>query len=120
MDCVPFPKIFERLGNQSGGEGFALAAREMNLRDGRSANSCFCTAIQSAYPLLTQEEKTVLLSLGEGLGTCDHNTQCRLIESVIRELAVKRKLAEEFAAKNGKLYRGLGITGGLFLILLLI
>ena len=116
----PLPEIFEKLGNQPDGEGFALAAKEINLRDGRSAKECFFFAIENSYPLLTNEDKLVLLSLGEGLGACDNATQCRLIESVIEELAVKRRAAQEFAMKNGRLYQGLGITGGLFLILLLI
>ncbi|MBE7042769.1 MAG: hypothetical protein E7399_04655 [Ruminococcaceae bacterium] len=116
----PLPQIFEKLGSQPGGEGFFLAAQEMSLKDGRTAKSCFCSAIETSYPLLHQEDKEPVLSLGEGLGTCDHDTQCRLIESAIKELSEKRRLAEEYAAKNGKLYQGLGITGGLFLILILI
>ncbi len=116
----PLPEIFERLGNQSGGEGFALTAQEMKLRDGRSARSCFHLAINASYPLLNQEDKEALLSLGEGLGACDNTTQCRLIESVIRQLEVRQQDAREFAVKNGRLYQGLGLTGGLFLILLLI
>ncbi len=116
----PLPQIFERLGNHPGGEGFALAAHQMNLRDGRSAKSCFCSAIEASYPLLHSEDKETLLSLGEGLGACDHHTQCRLIESVICELEARQQTAREFAAKNGKLYQGLGLTGGLFLILLLL
>ncbi len=116
----PLPDIFERLGKQSGGEGFALTAQEMKLRDGRSARSCFHSAINASYPLLSQEDKETLLALGEGLGACDNSTQCRLIESVIRRLEVRQQSAREFAVKNGRLYQGLGLTGGLFFILLLI
>lgn len=116
----PLPQIFERLGNQAGGEGFALTAQEMMLRDGRSAKQCFCDSIKKCYPLLNQEDKETLLALGDGLGACDNHTQCRLIESVIRQLEGRQKTAREFALKNGKLYQGLGLTGGLFLILLLI
>lgn len=116
----PLPDIFERLGNQPGGEGFALTAQEMKLRDGRSAGNCFYSAIEASYPLLSQEDKETLLALGEGLGACDNATQCRLIESVIRQLEVRQQSAREFAVKNGRLYQGLGLTGGLFFILLLI
>lgn len=114
----PLSEIFETLGKQEGGEGFAVAAQEMSLRDGRSAKECFHSAIESAYPFLETEDKNVLLSLGEGLGICDCATQCRIIESVTAAITEQRKRTEEFAFKTIKLYRGLSIAGGFFLILL--
>lgn len=114
----PLGEIFESLGKEDGGEVFLFAFQEMERRDGRSARDCFCSAVNTAYPLLTKEDTAVLLSLGEGLGVSDNQTQCRLIESVMAELTARRKQAQEYAAKNSKLYQGLSITGGLFLILL--
>ena len=116
----PLPELFERLGRLEGGLGFARAAQEMSLRDGRGAGDCFCSGFQEAYSVLTEEDLSVLLTLGEGLGACDGETQCRRIESVRERLQVQQKIAQDTAAKNTKLYQGLGLLGGLFLILLLL
>lgn len=116
----PLPQVFESLGGQAGGEGFARAAEQMNRRDGRSARDCFYAGAQGAYPALTEEDAAILLALGDGLGTCDGDTQCRQIEAVRERLALQRQTAREAAVKNTRLYQGLGLLGGLFLILLLV
>ena len=116
----PLSETFRRLGTHPGGEVFSLTADSLDLRDGRTAEECFCDAVTESYPFLSNQDKELLCTLGEGLGICDHETQWRIIESVIHNFELREQHAKEIARKNGKLYRGLGLAGGLFLILLLI
>lgn len=116
----PLPQLFERLGRMEGGAGFAAASREMELRDGRGAGECFCAGMKEGYPDLPGEDLCVLLTLGEGLGVCDGETQCRQIDAVRERLGVQCEKARETAMKNTRLYQGLGLLGGLFFILLLL
>ena len=116
----PLSETFRRLGTHPGGEAFSLTADLLDLRDGRSAEECFQESVKKSYPFLLSQDKELLCTLGEGLGICDHDTQWRMIESVIHNFEIREQFAKESAQKNSKLYRGLGLAGGLFLILLLI
>ena len=69
---------------------------------------------------LTQEEKDAFFCIGEYLGYMDLEMQMRqlsLYEKNLEEEILKRK--EEVSGKK-KLYRGLGILGGLLLAVLLV
>ncbi len=114
----PLPVLLERMGERPSGGGFQAAAKELAKRDGRSAGECFRAGVGGSYPELTNEDRQVLLALGEGLGNCDRETQCRQIEAVQDRLRTQQLAARERRAKNTRLYWGLGILGGLFLVLL--
>lgn len=69
---------------------------------------------------LTENDIQQLSSMGARLGYLDRKMQLRTMELYLEEVARERKLAEEEYRQKAKVYRCLGILGGMFLILLLI
>ena len=77
-----------------------------------------CTALGSTY--LTQEDIHNLLALGKALGNIDADVQLNSIDmaiSVIDDTVARLNIE---TAKNGKMYRGLGILSGLMIVVVLL
>ena len=69
---------------------------------------------------LHQEEWDILLSLGEVLGKTDKAGQKSYIELVRMKFDLQEKKAESDRTQKEKLYKSLGVLGGLATVLVLI
>ncbi|MDD4296149.1 MAG: stage III sporulation protein AB [Ruminiclostridium sp.] len=70
--------------------------------------------------VLDQEEWELLLSLGDVLGKTDKAGQKSYIELVRDKFCLQEKKAENDRAQKEKLYKSLGVLGGLATVLVLI
>lgn len=69
---------------------------------------------------LEYEEWSLLNQIGEVLGKTDRASQSSFIIMMREKFAVQEKKAEEDRARKEKLYKNLGILGGLAIVLVLI
>lgn len=69
---------------------------------------------------LQSEDKEILLSLGNNLGTYDIQNQTESIKMITSQLEVQEKNAEEEIKKSSKMYKSLGVLGGLAISIVLI
>lgn len=76
-------------------------------------------AFRREWPL-HGEEWNLLLSVGEALGKTDKQSQSSFIRMMRDKFSLQEKKAEEERRGKEKLYKNLGVLGGLALILVLI
>lgn len=69
---------------------------------------------------LDQEDRVLLEQLGPVLGRYDGDSQCQAVDKALAGLARQQAQAEENRRRLGRVYGVLGVTGGLFLAILLI
>jgi len=67
-----------------------------------------------------QEDWILLSQVGEVLGKTDRANQSSFIKMMREKFSVQEKKAEEDRARKEKLYKNLGILGGLAIVLVLI
>jgi len=88
-----------------------------------------CTASQAwdravteniAGTALNEEDKEILLSFGKMLGNSGLEGQIKNIRLTIKQLEVQEKKAEAVRLKNERMYRSLGVLGGLAIVLVFI
>lgn len=69
---------------------------------------------------IEQEEWSLLGQIGEVLGKTDRASQSAFIKMMYEKYAVQEKKAEQQRVLNEKLYRNLGVFGGIAIVLVLI
>lgn len=99
----------------------AGAAAQIRLRDGRTLSKIFmdCAGETLSESGLTGEDIERLGRLGGRLGYLDREMQLKLLHRYAAELAGEREQAEEEYRRQAKVYRCLGVMGGLFFAVLL-
>lgn len=116
----PIPQIFEELGNKEKSnisQIFQIASRKMKEL---SAGQAWIEAITTENTNLKKEDIEVLKGLSNLLGKVDLEGQIREIELVDNFLNKQIEKAEEECKKSEKLYKALGITVGLAMVIILI
>lgn len=116
----PIPEIFREIGKQTKqniGEIFEKAGTYMQ---NFSAGEAWEKAVQTSQTNLTNEDIHVLLMLSKMLGQTDIEGQISQIEITENFLEKQIKEAQQEKNKNEKLYRKLGTTIGLVIIIILI
>lgn len=116
----PIPEIFREIANNAKeniGQIFKEAGK--NMQD-FSAGEAWENAIQTSETNLTDEDKHVLLMLSKMLGQTDVEGQISQIEITENFLEKQIKEAQQEKDKNEKLYRKLGTTIGLAIVIILI
>jgi len=116
----PIPDIFQEIGTKFScnvSNIFIKASEQMNEL---SAGEAWKSSIDIVYSNLTKEDKDVLKSLGKMLGKTDIDGQINEIRLTDKFLEVQIKEAQSEKEKNEKLYRTLGATVGLALVIVLI
>ncbi len=68
---------------------------------------------------LKKEDLTWLQEIGEGLGSFDRMEQVRHIELLLKYLSDELMACEETVKESEKLYKTMGLLGGIFIIVLL-
>ncbi len=69
---------------------------------------------------LTQEDKKVLIDFSKALGSGDCANEINNIRMASARLSVAECDARELAKRNVKIYRGLGLLAGIFIVIVLI
>lgn len=90
--------------------------------DGTSASKAWEEAVKGniGETSLNREDGEILLSFGNMLGSSDLEGQIKNIRLTLAQLKVQEEKAEESRKQNGKLYRNIGVLGGIAIVILLI
>lgn len=116
----PIPEIFREIANNAKENiGQIFEKAEKNMRD-FSAGEAWENAVQTSETNLTNEDLHILLMLSKMLGQTDVEGQISQIEITENFLEKQIKEAQQEKNKNEKLYRKLGTTIGLAIVIILI
>ena len=116
----PLPKIFldisEKLDSNIGNLfKYAYENMENNI-----AGEAWIYSVENNYTNLNKEDKEIIKGLGNLLGQVDVDGQLKEIQLVENFLTSQIEKAEQEKKKNEKLYKTLGITVGLAIVVILI
>lgn len=122
LDAPPLPTLMERLIPRSRGparalfQGCRLALEHLDREDLSQAWRRLVGELRE----LGEEGRQALLPLGDALGRCGCGEQERAVAAVRRRLGELADRAEEDSRRQGRVYRALGLSGGAFLVILLL
>lgn len=116
----PIPKIFEELGNLKKNNISNVFKKAFQKMAELPAGEAWTEALKIENTNLTKEDIEVLNKLGNLLGKIDIEGQINEIELVNHFLDKQIEIAEEESRKNGKMYKTLGITVGLAIVIVLV
>ena len=115
----PLPRIFKQIGeitNGNVGELFTNAYKEMEKS---TASKAWEYAVDNSSTSLNKEDKEVIKRLSNLLGQVDVEGQIKEITLVDNFLNTQIEKAEEERKKNERLYKVLGTTIGLTIVIIL-
>lgn len=121
-DAPALPRLMERTAAVSRGGARLLFRECAQALDGTSREP-FALAwrrLVEAQPELGTEGQQALLPLANALGRCDGLEQQRELRSAAGRLRELGRRAEEDYRQQGRVYRTLGLSGGAFLVILLL
>ena len=116
----PIPEVFEEISskiNSNIGNIFYNASKEMK---NKSAGEAWESSVDSAKSDFTKEDIDIIKGLAKMLGKTDLDGQVSEIRLTDKFLDVQIKEAERERSKNAKLYKTLGVTVGLALVIILV
>ena len=116
----PLPEIFEQISKTSAvniARIFKTANKKMKTV---SVKEAWEESIDTVNLSINQEDKNILKELGNMLGQTDVDGQVSQIEVTKSFIDMQIEKAEEERKKNEKLYKTLGITVGLAIVIVLI
>ena len=116
----PIPDVFKEISEVSKnnvGQVFENASINMKLM---TAGEAWEKAIDESNTKLTKDDKDILKGLAKMLGRTDLDGQVSEIRLTKKFLETKIKEAEIEKSKNEKLYKTLGATVGLAIVIILV
>ena len=116
----PIPDVFEDLSKEcikSIGDIFLEASKNMKIM---SAGEAWETALDNSNTKLTKDDIEVLKGMAKMLGKTDLDGQVSEIKLTEKFIDTKIEEAQIEKGKNEKLYKTLGITTGLTIVVVLI
>ncbi len=116
----PVPDVFEEISHkvkENIGEIFQNSSKTM---ENESAGVAWEKAVEEANSNFTKEDKDIIKGLAKMLGKTDIDGQVSEIRLTCKFLDVQINDAENEKLKNEKLYKTLGATVGLALVIILI
>lgn len=121
---MPLEEAFTLVGQAGSTEAsifFRIAADKLSQRSCISASEAWEAALKEGrkYTALNEEDESVLLAFGKMLGSSDLDGQLRNIGLTKTQLAMQEQKAEDCRKKNEKMYKGLGVLGGLAIVIIL-
>lgn len=116
----PIPNVFLEIANKIQGNVGQIFARASNRMKEESAGDAWENAFIDVPNNLSKEDVTILANLGRLLGQTDIEGQISEIEVVTQFLDTQLENAKQEKIKNEKMYRTLGIVGGLTIAIILI
>ena len=116
---------FEKIAgssNTEAGKFFKTAANYLRGSDGLHASLAWEKAVKEVIrrTALNKEDEEILISFGKMLGNSDLEGQIKNIQLTVKHLKLQEKKAEDSKIKNEKMYRRLGVLGGIALVIMLI
>ncbi len=122
LDSPPLPLLLERLSERVRGPAAALFAQcraGLDRLDEEEFSAQWRRFVLERREL-GEEGQRCLLPLGDTLGRCGGAAQQRAVEAAIRRLDGAIAGAREEARQQRTLYQALGLSGGAFLVILLL
>lgn len=116
----PIPDVFEEISKKMSeniGEIFSNASKKM---ENTSAGEAWEEAVNNSNTSFTKDDIEILKGLAKMLGRTDIDGQVSEIRLTNKFIDVQIKDAENEKAKNEKLYKTLGATVGLAIVIVLI
>lgn len=116
----PIPDVFKEISTkvvESIGQIFNKSSEYMKIM---SAGEAWEKAVKESNTKLTKDDKDVILGLAKMLGKTDLDGQVGEIRLTQKFLETKLKDAELEKTKNEKLFKTLGATVGLALVIILV
>jgi len=103
---------------------FSRVLRECSeaLKQQQPLQEAWCSAVdrhEKESPLIASDME-ILKDLALGLGKSDTAGQSRLLEPVMLRLQQQLRNAREQETKQGKMYRGLGLSAGIVIVIMII
>jgi stage III sporulation protein AB len=91
------------------------------LRDGEgeTAYRLWLTALENQNTFLAPEDRTIIEDFGKTLGYLDKQMQKNAIDHAVAYIDEKTAALQKQSDKNKKMYRGLGVIGGLLIAVVL-
>ncbi len=123
--ATPLPYAFSRIGDRIGGPVggiFLQASRYMQEGSDKSAREAWVGAIDDNQnaTYFTREDRKVMEALGVSLGLTDREGQLQQIQMVSGELEYALEEARRERSKHERMWRYLGVLGGVALVIFLI
>jgi len=116
----PLPLIFEDLSKKfQNGIGIIFKVAKDKMKQ-TSAGEAWKYAIENSSTNMSEEDLSILKSLDKMLGKTDVEGQLSELELMKNFIETQIKKAEEEQSKNEKLYKNLGMTVGLALVIILV
>lgn len=116
----PIPNVFLEIANKIEGNVGQIFARASERMKEENAGDAWANAFFDIPNNLSKDDITILSNLGRMLGQTDVEGQISEIEVVVQFLDTQLESAKQEKIKNEKMYRTLGIVGGLTIAIILI
>ena len=122
LDSPPLPQLMERLAQhtQEPVRGLFQGCGQALERLEEEEFSQAWRRLAGEMETLGEEGRAALLPLGDILGRCGCQEQCQGVSGARRRLEELAARAEEERRSQGRVYQALGLSGGAFLIILLL
>jgi len=116
----PIPQIFEEIGNKGNDTVSNIFKRASQNMKELPAGQAWIEALETENTNLKKEDIEILKGLSNLLGKVDLEGQIVEIELVDNFLNQQIEKAEEESKKSEKMYKALGITAGLAMVIIFI
>lgn len=118
-------EAFERISRVSGSETGIFFSRTVDILKGSrnvSATEAWEEAVRQNIKktALDREDEEILLAFGKILGSTDLEGQVKNIRLALEQLKNQENKAEASRERNEKMYRSLGILGGIAVVIVLL
>lgn len=122
---TPLHRAFVKVGHRvpkEVGQLFLTTAELLNTEEAMTAAEGLQKAIHRHWPqtALRKEEKEVLISLGQVLGSSDRQDQQKHLRLAVTHLRGLEEEARVEQSKYEKMYKSLGFLGGLLVVILML
>ena len=116
----PIPDVFEEISGKVKENIGEIFHNSSKLMENESAGVSWENAVDHSNNNFTKEDKDIIKGLAKMLGKTDIDGQVSEIRLTCKFIDVQIKDAEKEKTKNEKLYKTLGATVGLALVIILI
>lgn len=116
----PLPEIFSQMGETLTGNLGTMFQNICVYLSNYTVEESVKRALSSTELNLKEEDKQIIKNLGKTLGKTDKDGQVSQIELSLTFLNSQLKKAEQEELKNAKLYKTLGATIGMAIVIILI
>ena len=101
---------------------FNRASKGLMEKKRYTINEVWTRAVEDSMDTtaLTEEDKVILINFGLGLGNSDKESQVRHFQLIMEQIKKQEVKAEEIRKKNEKLYKSLGVLGGMAITVLIL